>query len=227
MQQFRVAALDLSGAGDSEHRKAYYARTFAQEIIQVALALGDNTIVVGHSFGGGMTRIAAFEHGAQLGGIVLVDSAVSRHAAQYQPPPAPRSRIRYYTSEEQGMRRFRLRPPQPCENQFILDHIARHSLRQTKEGYVFKLDQALFALMPAPPPPPLPDGASMLTAILCPVGAIYGDLSLFFPASNRQLLAELLPAKQIKNIPDAHHHVFLDQPLAFIDSLQQLLEQMA
>jgi len=221
--QYRVAALDLSGAGDSEHRQTYYARTFAEEIYQVACALGQNTIVVGHSFGGAMTRIAGHEHGADLGGIVLVDSAVSRHINQYQPPQEPRSRTRYYTSIEQGMRRFRLRPPQPCSNDFLIAHIARHSLRETQEGFVFKLDQALFAHMPAPPPPALPDGASMLASMACPVGAIYGDLSVFFPLATRQLLAELLPAEGIKNIPEAHHHVFLDQPLAFIDSLQKLL----
>lgn len=225
-QQYRVAALDLSGAGDSEHRPAYYARTFAKEIQQVARALGDQTIVVGHSFGGAMTRIAGFEYGTDLGAIVLVDSAVSRHTVQHQPPAEPRGRAHYYTDIEQGMRRFRLRPPQPCTNHFLLEHIARHSLRDTSEGFVFKLDQALFAHMPVPPTPALPDGASMLSAMACPVGAIYGDLSKFFPADTRQLLTELLPAKLINTILDAHHHVFLDQPLAFIDSLQQLITQL-
>jgi pimeloyl-ACP methyl ester carboxylesterase len=173
-----------------------------------------------------MTRIAGFEYGTALGGIVLVDSAVSRHAAQHQTPTEPRGRIHYYPDIVQGMRRFRLRPPQPCNNHFLLEHIARHSLRETQEGFVFKLDQSLFAHMPAPPPPALPDGASMLAAMDCPVGVIYGNLSKFFPETTRQLLTELLPAEQIISIPDAHHHVFLDQPQAFIDGLQQLLPQL-
>jgi pimeloyl-ACP methyl ester carboxylesterase len=225
-RQYRVAALDLSGAGDSEHRPTYYARTFAKEIYQVARALGEQTIVVGHSFGGAMTRIAGYEYGADLGGIVLVDSAVSRHTVQHQPPAEPRGRPHYYTDIEQGMRRFRLRPPQPCTNQFLLEHIARHSLRATPNGFVFKLDQALFPHMPAPPPPALPDSASMLADIACPIGAIYGDLSKFFPEATCQLLTRLLPAESIISIPEAHHHVFLDQPLAFIDSLQQLITKL-
>jgi pimeloyl-ACP methyl ester carboxylesterase len=225
-QQYRVAALDLSGAGDSEHRSAYYARTFAKEIYHVARELGEQTIVVGHSFGGAMTRIAGFEYGAALGGIVLVDSAVSRHATQHQPPPAPRGRNHFYADIEQGMRRFRLRPPQPSNNLFLLEHIARHSLRETPDGFVFKLDQALFSRMPMPPPPALPDGASMLATMACPVGAIYGDLSKFFPEATRQLMSELLPTELIISIPEAHHHVFLDQPLAFIDRLQQLITRL-
>jgi pimeloyl-ACP methyl ester carboxylesterase len=228
---YRVAALDLSGAGDSEHRDHYTARTFAAEILAVAKALedktlGDQTIVVGHSFGGGMTRIAGFEHGAELGAVVLVDSALPRHQGPREAPPAPRAHTRVYPSLEQGMRRFRLRPPQPCSNQFILAHIARHSLRACAEGYQFKLDQALFAKLGADPAPALPAAAEMVSRIDCPVGVIYGALSRFFDADTQALLSQLLPAKRVLVVADAHHHVFLDQPLAFIAALKQLLPRL-
>ena len=223
---YRVAAMDMSGAGDSDHRQHYSARTFALEIIKVAQALGEGTIVVGHSFGGTMTRIAGFEQGNVLGGVVLVDSSITPHRGTREAPPAPKSQTRYYPSLAQGMRRFRLRPPQPCANDYMLAHIARHSLRASESGYSFKLDQALFAKMVTDQQPPLPDATTMLAAITCPVGIIYGELSRFYPAETRLLLESLLPANCIKGVPKAHHHVFLDQPLAFIRDLQDLLKHM-
>jgi len=51
-------------------------------------------------------------------------------------------------------------------------------------------------------------------------------LSRFYPAETRLLLESLLPANCIKGVPKAHHHVFLDQPLAFIQDLQDLLKHM-
>jgi pimeloyl-ACP methyl ester carboxylesterase len=158
--------------------------------------------------------------------VVLVDSSITRHRGTREAPPAPKSQTRYYPSLAQGMRRFRLRPPQPCANDYILAHIARHSLRASESGYSFKLDQGLFAKMVADEQPPLPDAQTMLTAITCPVGIIYGELSRFYPAETRLLLESLLPANRIKGIPKAHHHVFLDQPLAFIQDLQDLLKHM-
>ena len=234
---YRVGALDLSGAGDSDHRDHYTARTFAAEILAVAKALannyrrggatGEKTIVVGHSFGGGMTRIAGFEHGDELGAVVLVDSALPRHQGPRQAPPEPRAHTRVYSSLEQGMRRFRLRPPQPCSNEFILNHIARHSLRACAGGYQFKLDQALFAKLRADPPPVLPAAADMLSRIVCPVGVIFGSLSRFYDSDTEALLHQLLPAERRMVVADAHHHVFLDQPLDFIAALQQLLPRLA
>ncbi len=224
--KYRVAAMDLSGAGDSEHRDSYSASTFALEILTVAQALGENTLVVGHSFGGTMTRIAGFEQGQLLAGVVLVDSSITRHQGSRQAPPTPKSQVRYYPSLEEGIRRFRLRPPQPCDNDYLLAHIARHSLRIDRQGYSFKLDQALFAKMRTTPSSSAPDAATMLAAISCPVGIIYGDLSRFFPSETRQLVASLVPKNHIRCIPQAHHHVFLDQPLAFIHSLRELLDQM-
>ena len=41
---------------------------------------------------------------------------------------------RVYTSREAAEGRFRLAPEQPCENQFILDYIAEHSVREIAKG---------------------------------------------------------------------------------------------
>lgn len=224
IDHYDVVAMDMSGAGDSDHRDIYKVTTFTNEIIGVCNdAQLHGPIIVGHSFGGALTRIAAYLHAEDLQGVVLVDSAMSRHRGKRIPPPGPRSRVRYYKSRAEGAKRFRLRPPQPCSNKFIVDHIARYSLGQSEEGFYFKLDQSLFSRMQEDPKVDLPDAVSMVEETDCPVGFIYGLDSRFFPAEAVQMLKEVIDPELLQAIPDAHHHVFLDQPLLFIESLKNIL----
>lgn len=123
------------------------------------------------------------------------------------------------------MRRFRLRPPQPCANDFILSHIAAHSLRSTPEGFTFKVDSALFAKMPGDDS--LPAGSEMIEALTIPAACIYGDQSRFFPPQAVSMTEDLFGSDRVVQVRQAHHHVFLDQPLAFISALEKLLRSFA
>ena len=52
-RKYTVAALDLSGHGDSDHRDRYSGETFAREVFAVCeAALPPKPFVIGHSFGG-------------------------------------------------------------------------------------------------------------------------------------------------------------------------------
>jgi pimeloyl-ACP methyl ester carboxylesterase len=219
---YDVAAIDLSGYGESDHRHRYTARGFAREIIQSCETAGlQNPIVVGHSFGGAMTRVAAYLHPRSLAGIILIDSMIAFQRGDRKPPPMPKMKDRHYATLESGMRRFRLRPPQPCENAYIIDYIAAHSLKRTPQGYQFKLDPAVFAKMPADEE--LPVAADMVRQLNVPVGLIYGKKSRFFPPESIDRIAGLIEPALLTGIEAAHHHVFLDQPLQFIPALQQML----
>jgi len=207
------------------------ATTFANEIIGVCREVHRDSqlqppVVVGHSFGGSMTRVAAYLHGDELSGVVLVDTMLSRHRGKRIPPPKPRSRIRYYDSLNVGAKRFRLRPPQPCSNTFLLEHIARHSLAHGENGYYFKLDQTLFSKMEEDFDKELPDAVTMTEASKCAMGIIYGQNSRLFPADSVEVLKKVIKEELIECVADAHHHVFLDQPLAFIDALKLLLAKL-
>lgn len=221
-RDYDIVAIDQSGSGDSDHRDTYSAALFAEEIVECADHAGLNTpVVVGHSFGGSMTRIAAYLYAESLAAIIIVDSAIPPTKGDRTPPPMPRRRDRFYASIEEGKRRFRLRPPQPCENDYILDYIAGYSLRSTDHGYQFKLDSAVFAKMS--PDEDFPAAADMVRSLKIPVALIYGEQSRFFPAAIADKLDTIFNAGLIKSIPGAHHHVFLDQPLAFIETLKELL----
>jgi pimeloyl-ACP methyl ester carboxylesterase len=220
-----IIALDMSGSGDSDHRQQYRAHTFAKEIVETTRdARLVTPVVIGHSFGGAMTRIAAHLYPDEFSGIVIVDSVIATRKGSRIPPPMPRQRRRIYPDLRQGMRRFRLRPPQPCTNQYVVDHIAAHSLKQSADGFEFKYDSAVFAKMPADEE--LPIAAAMVSAMKMPVGFIYGELSRFFPEVIVNELKSLINDELIFKVDAAYHHVFLDQPLAFIDTLNQLLVRM-
>ena len=56
LDRFDPLAIDLSGAGESDHRDSYSAETFTDEIVAVCEHAGlDCPTLVGHSFGGSMT----------------------------------------------------------------------------------------------------------------------------------------------------------------------------
>lgn len=224
--KFNVMAMDMSGAGDSGHRDRYTAVTFVSEIVEVCKQSQNRCYVVGHSFGGGMTRIAGYLHGINLAGIVLVDTGISSNRGRREPPGPPRAGTRYYPTLADGKKRFRLRPPQPCANDYILDYIAAHSLIATEQGYCFKLDQSLFAKMTEDESIDLPDAVTMISNIQCPVGFIFGEHSRFFGPESIEQLKHLIDPSLLAAIPNAHHHVFLDQPLAFIDALTRILARL-
>ncbi len=222
--RFNPIAMDMSGNGDSEHRNQYSAAGFANEIMGVLEAVGGGpNIVVGHSFGGSMTRIAGYLHGDLLQGIVLIDSVVSTHRTERKPPPAPRTAQRFYPTLDAAKKRFRLRPPQPCQNDYIIDYIAGHSVRAGSAGYYFKLDQAMFSKFEDVPGVELPDGATTIRETPCPVGFIIGEQSRFFPPEARALVSTLIDPTLLRVVPNAWHHVFLDQPLHFIEALGEIL----
>ena len=222
----------MSGSGESESRENYSAVSFAREILKVADELPGKTVLIGHSFGGSMARIATYLAGQklltakELGGLVLVDSMISGSKGSRTPVPVPKLKKHYYTDLSQGKRRFRLRPPQPCVNRYIIDYIAEHSLKLSKEGYEFKLDQAVFAKMTEDKSIDLPDAISMILSINqseLPLGLIYGENSRFFPADHVQNLANLFKSERLFRIEQAYHHVFLDQPTKFMAALQKCL----
>lgn len=227
-QNYRVAAMDMSGNGDSEHRDRYSAGQFAREISEVAKWLGPNTTVVAHSFGGSMARIAAHYHPEAIKALVLVDSVISptRRETNIPDPVAP-PKLRVYDSLDTAAKRFRLRPPQPRPEAYIQDYIAKHSIKasETSSGYEFKLDTQVFEKL-WPESKPLPDGVTMVKNLKVPCAYIYGKNSRFCLPETIAMLKEVFMPDRMIGISDAYHHVFLDQPMAFIDALRDTLKEL-
>lgn len=222
-RDFRVAALDLSGMGDSGKRPAYDASLRADEMRAVlsAAGLGPRPFVIGHSFGGYMTMRFGAAYGEEVGGAVIVDSPIRRPAGDGPPTTAGRARSfeRHYPSFDVGLERFRLLPPQECANAFLVEFIARHSLRQEAAGWTWKFDINTMTARRWGEP-----FHEHLQGLRCRAALLFGQNSALVSRETADYMAELMgPQAPVIEIPEAQHHLLLDQPLAFIAALRTLL----
>ncbi len=221
-RDYRVVALDLSGHGESGRREDYPRDQFAREVFGVIedASFTGKPIVVGHSLGGIVTIITAATFGEQLAGAVIVDSPVRKPDPETQEGTRGKAfrNPKVYPSEEEALAHFRLVPSQPCDNDFIVDHIARHSLRETDHGFTWKFDKRVF---PSTAPLPMSD---YLKQVPCRIALMRGEWSVVVLPETAEYMYELLERNApLVEIPQAHHHLFLDQPLAFIAALRTLL----
>ncbi|MFP3943417.1 MAG: alpha/beta fold hydrolase [Alphaproteobacteria bacterium] len=223
-REYNVAALSFSGMGDSSWRESYSMETFAAEQMAVMedagmFAPAEPPVILAHSFGGFVTILAAALYGARLAGAVIADSPVN--------PPEPQSRggprrsvrpHKVYRTLKEALARFRLMPEQACENDFLLDYIARHSLRPMEGGWSWKFDPSIWRRFS------IGDTASRMRAITCRFAIFYGEGSAIFPRETGRYMYHLLGRTvPVVEIPQARHHVMLDQPLAFVAALRTLL----
>ncbi|MDT8428097.1 MAG: alpha/beta hydrolase [Pseudomonadales bacterium] len=220
--RYRVVALDLSGHGDSDRRERYPRRQWAREVMAV-IEHADFTeppVLVGHSMGGLVSIVAAALHSDALAGVIIVDSPVSKPDPESQARQSGFSfgELKVYPDRETALSRFRLIPSQPCANAYLVDHVARHSLKQVPGGYTWKFDPKIFDLVQHEPM------AEHLSSIRCRIALMRGEHSVVVPAETGEYMYQLLHRNApLVEIPGAHHHLILDQPLAFIAALRALL----
>ena len=220
-EDWHVIALDLSGHGDSGRRDMYSHEAWACEVMAIADNVGfpGPPVLVGHSLGGMVAIQTAADHGERLQGAVIVDTPVRRPDPESEEGARGRAfrKPGTYPDLETALGHFRLIPPQPCEHNYIVDHVARHSLRETEAGWTWKFDPTLFqhTLVPL---------RDQLATVKCRVALFRGEHSVTVPPDTAAYMYELMGrSAPVVTIPDAHHHLILDQPLAFVAALRTLL----
>jgi pimeloyl-ACP methyl ester carboxylesterase len=220
--RYSVVALDLSGHGESGRRDTYPRRQWAREVMGVIdhAAFNGAPVLIGHSMGGFVAIVAASLYGERLAGTVIVDSPVRRPDPESQEGSRGNSfrNPKTYPDFETARAHFRLIPMQPCENAFIVDHVAHHSLRRVEGGWTWKFDPRVFILYQ-------PEAMhEHLAGAKCRVALFRGEHSIVVPPETGEYMYELLGRNApVVDIPEAHHHLILDQPLAFIAALRALL----
>lgn len=225
--EYQVVAMDLTGMGDSDYRYEYHPDTFAAEIVGVLddAGFGNDATVVAHSFGGYQAVRAANVYPERFAKLVLVDSGI-RHPDDPLPEHVMMmmgGKTKVYPDKDNAVNRFRLQPPQPCANEYILQYIARNSLMPVDGGgWTWKFDEDL--------PSAMQDGERKpeeYEGLTLPVGLIYGcDSELFSQRTLEYMETLIANSFPVIGIEDAQHHVFLDQPLAFIDALRKICLQL-
>lgn len=214
-------AVDLSGHGHSSHRDRYPQGIWADEIAEL-VDRGDvfpqRPVLIGHSMGGlTALRVAA---GKALPGLVVIDAAVRPEASA----PGRRGRHnilgreRLYGSRQDALDRFRLIPPQPVLNPELVDYIAENSVRQTERGWTWLFDPNAFKHLTRT------SLFDRLAEIRCPTALIRGECSRILDRETARIMSEEIAAEVVNvEIPAAHHHVMLDQPVALVSALRTVL----
>ena len=224
---WRVAAPSWSGMGGSGWRERYGFDTFAQEAVAAAeaagLFAGGAPTVVAHSFGGAIVNhLAASEAGDRFARFVLADVGVRAPGKRWRGPPPRSNPNRVYPTQAAALARFRLAPPQDCANLYAVDHVARGGLRAVEGGLAWSFDPFIWARLDAASRP-LSQEAELAQA-RAPLAFLYGDRSALMDADAvAYTRANAAPGTPFVALPQAAHHLMLDQPIAFVAALRSLL----
>jgi pimeloyl-ACP methyl ester carboxylesterase len=231
----RVTAISWSGMGGSDWRETYSMDLFVAEALAAAEATGlfaaaTPPVFLGHSFGGFPVAACAARHGRDLRAAIIVDSPFWPSERAKEQRERMRNRRRQgpspvYPTLAAALARFRLLPAQPCDNLFIVDYIARKSLKEVGEGgggFTWRFDPYMWRRYQMTNP------ADDLAGATCPVAIIHGSHSKVMNEEIAAFARSIAPrASPLIEIPEAHHHVTLDQPLAFVATLRALLSGWA
>lgn len=220
IDRYRVVAMDFSGMGDSEHRRAYSVEGFAAEINGVIEALGLGPVTaVGHSYGGARLLRACAERPELYRQLIVVDSYIRFRDEAGPTLPKRLQGNRIYPHFDEACARFRLMPEQPGALPFLLCQVAEHALRKVDGGWCWKFDPAM-----ATDGDGEIDGEDLLARVAKPVDFIYGEHSKVVSHERAARIVGYLPhVRGPLMMPGSHHHLMLDNPLALVATLLSLL----
>ena len=219
---YHVIAPDLGGMGDSPHTGRYAREFYAQQVMAVAdaLAPGRKPVIIGHSLGGFVAMLAATAYGERMAGLIVLDSPPHNpeNTGTSQPFVNANPVPRVYPDRESALARFRVLPEQDVNCDFYLRHIAEHSIKQEAGGWRWKFDPAALAH---------PRRANFVEDLLtarCPAALMWGELSARFDKAQREYCLKTFGGVMpLVEIPNARHHIMLDEPLAMVTAIRTQL----
>jgi pimeloyl-ACP methyl ester carboxylesterase len=222
--QFRVLALDLSGHGDSGHRPAYSLEQWTDEVMAVADSgkIDGPPVIIGHSMGGMVTIATAARHGDRVSGAIICDSPVTEpdpEIGAYRLREAF-GRPRVYPSVDEAVAHFRTVPSQEHYLDYVIDHVARQSVRPVTGGFQWKFDRRVFAQFGAGI-----RGVALpyLSQVRCRLALLRSEHGLVTADLGRFMYDEMGRVTPVIEIPEAGHHAMLDEPLILLTALRTLL----
>lgn len=229
-RRFRVAALDMSGNGDSGWRKAkeYSAEILAKEVWAVCQAaeLGPKPTIVGHSFGGFVALDTACRYDNQITGAILLDYTVSPPEnynewglrAKREGKKARSTRV--YPKLEEAINRFRFLPEQPPIDSQVMNYIAHKALRKVEGGWTWKFDPAFFDYLEMGP-----KQLDRYVNVQSPVAVLLGEYSADDGARSGSYMQEVSNGRTpIHILPNVHHHFMFEEPIAVFISIQTTID---
>lgn len=222
--RYRVAALDMSGHGDSGRRESYSLEGWTDEVMAVYrdADMSGKPVIVGHSMGGFVTIVTAAKHSDQLAGVVVCDSPVTEPDPEIDAARVGEAfgKPKVYKNPEEALARFRTVPPQAHYLDYVMAELGPRSLGQVEGGWSWKFDHRVFGAFAGNPRaiarPYLADVHCRLALLRSEFGLVTEDIGAYM----YELLGRVNP---VIEIPQAGHHLMLDQPLLLITALNTLL----
>lgn len=220
-QHHHVVSMSFAGMGGSDWRSSYSTPLMASEAMGVATALGltdgpARPVLIAHSFGGKPASILAGDHGERFAGTVFVDSFILPEMEVGG--KAPPYRHRSYASEADALARFRLSPDQPGGEPYVLDAIARAGIVERDGRWTWRFDPDFFRKLD------FENAWDEARRARCPLAFIRGEHSPIATRADFALQREnMRPDSLFVEVPDAYHHVMVDQPLALTATLRAII----
>ncbi|MBU3991004.1 MAG: alpha/beta hydrolase [Alphaproteobacteria bacterium] len=227
----RCAAMSWSGMGLSDRRSGGYemAQHTAEAVAAIDAAGLDNgsgVMVVAHS-AGGYPALLAGQISDRIKGIISLDSAiVPREMTADLPGPGVRPN-RIYATQAEALVRYRIMPATIGDQFYAVDHIARTSLvpvepdadgKGAPGGWQWSFDPEIYRHLHRD------DFSGLPRAAQCPLALILGEDSDLIGDAVRTYMRGLYPDDApFIPIPQAGHHIMVDQPLALVGILRTLL----
>ena len=236
-KEYDVIAYDLAGMGESEMVPDSDGETRAAGMVAVAEALdlfagSVKPKIIAHSFGSGVALTAMELAGERFGGLIICDLMIMRpeklkaHFEGSNGPPGSGKSDKpnnIYPDYATARGRFVLSPPQKAQAPFLLEYMAYHSMQRVDGGWSWKFDPRVFHRS-------VNDQAKWLQApqriVDLPhrLAIVYGENSKLFDGDSAAYLRELGGSHiPMIAIPEAEHHLMLDQPLALVTALRSVL----
>ena len=222
---FTIFAPDLPGMGESDHRNEYNFEGFSEALIGIlhqekVITNNQKIFLVGHSLGGHVAGFMASEMPEIFNGLIMIDSPIRPPTYDYDKHQSigPLRKIKYYPDKVSIIKRFRLMPPQDCENGWYLRYIAEHSVFNVEEGWRWRFDDKLFAT--------LRRLHNYEFNFKCPALFVAGGKSLLLESKIMKYIREAFKdSMTVEVIEDAAHHVPLDSPLELVSLINSYLQQ--
>ena len=220
-EQYHVVAPDLRGHGDSSwvSPPAYEIEDYVGDVEEILTALHlVSPVLIGHSLGGFIALSYAARAAKTLRGLIVVDMGFrlksSRLMRLLRNLPAP-----IYQDESDLLRQFQLLPGETTASPALLHHIVRTSAQPLETGgFTLKFDRATMVRQPR-------DLSTVLSQITCPTLVLRGSHSQHLTMATLTDMVHRCPRARGVEIPDAGHHVLLDNPMAFLNAVRDFLRQ--
>lgn len=217
----RVLAIDLAGHGDSGRQDVYTLEAWAEQVLAVAATESDQKpVVFGHSMGGFVALSAARDHGAAMHGAAAIDSPIRDMPMESREAREKKMLERSHRATPEFadlVARFRTMPEDAVVLDYVKHHVAENSVTEVEGGWAWKFDPRIFLRSSM--------NLDQVTEAACEVALIRGELGLATKDITEDVRVRLGGRVPVTMIPQAGHHIMMDQPVALIAVLQTLAGQ--